>query len=53
MKLQEYVPLAPLTTLGVGGTARFFTEVHSIEEVQEVLTFAHSNAFPLFILGSG
>ncbi len=53
MTLKEYVPLAPLTTLGVGGTARFFAEAHSLEEVQEVLRFARERALPLFVLGGG
>ena len=53
MKMQEYVPLAPLTTLGVGGTARFFALAQSVEEVREVLDFARSRALPLFVLGGG
>ncbi len=53
MTLQEYVSLAPLTTLGVGGTARFFALARSVEEVREALDFARSRALPLFILGGG
>jgi len=53
MKMKEYVPLAPLTTLGVGGTARFFALAQSVEEVREVLDFARSRALPLFVLGGG
>lgn len=49
----EYVPLASLTTLGVGGQARFFAEARSIEEVTEALEFANSHALPLFVLGGG
>lgn len=53
INIQEYVPLAPLTTLGVGGPARFFVEARSIEDVREALAFARSRSLPLFILGGG
>ena len=51
--LTSHVSLAPLTTLGVGGEARFFAEVESTEEVVEALTFARAHALPLFVLGGG
>lgn len=53
MKLQEYVPLAPLTTLGVGGTARFFVAAESLEDVIGALDFAREHALPVFVLGGG
>ncbi len=53
MTVQEHVPLAPFTTLGVGGPARFFITATSIEEVREALDFAHTRALPLFVLGGG
>ncbi len=53
MRLQENVPLAPLTTLGVGGAARFFVEAQSVEEVNEALAFARERSLPLFVLGGG
>lgn len=53
MKLQEHVSLAPLTTLGVGGEARFFVEAQSIGEVVEALNFVRIRALPIFILGGG
>ena len=53
MNLREHVPLAPLTTLGVGGTARFFVEAHSVEDVTEALDFARTQALPVFVLGGG
>ncbi|MFZ3043666.1 MAG: UDP-N-acetylmuramate dehydrogenase [Minisyncoccia bacterium] len=51
--LQEHVPLAPLTTLGVGGEARFFVEARSMEDVHEALDFARAKALPVFVLGGG
>lgn len=53
MKIEEHVPLAPLTTLGVGGEARFFIEVKTIEETLEALAFARSRSLLVFILGCG
>jgi UDP-N-acetylmuramate dehydrogenase len=53
MVIQENVPMAPLTTLGVGGPARFFVEVCSADEVREALRYAKSRGLALFILGGG
>lgn len=53
MRLQEYVPLAPLTTFGVGGAARFFVAAHSLEEVLEALDYARAHTLPVFVLGGG
>lgn len=53
MIVQEHVSLAPLTTLGVGGEARFFTEVGSVAEAGEALAFAREKALPVFVLGGG
>ena len=53
MLLQENVPLSPLTTLKVGGAARFFTEAKSVADVGEAVSFAKSRNLPLFVLGGG
>src|SRR5581483_1683034 len=53
MNLQENVPLAPLTTLQVGGSARFFTRAASVEDVEEAAAFASDKELPLFVLGGG
>lgn len=53
MIVQERVPLAPLTTFGVGGEARFFIEAQSVEEVKEALEFARERALKVFVLGGG
>ncbi len=53
MTIQENVPLAPLTTLGVGGAARYFAEVRREDEVSEAAQFAKSRDLPLFVLGGG
>lgn len=53
MILREQVPLAPLTTLGVGGPARFFAEACSEAHVREAVEYAQSRDVPLFVLGGG
>src|SRR4029077_11253667 len=53
MVLQENVPLAPLTTFGVGGPARYFVEAHTPTEVAEAVLFSSSRDLPLFVLGGG
>jgi UDP-N-acetylmuramate dehydrogenase len=53
MLIREHVPLAPFTTLGVGGPARYLAEAHGEAEVIEAVQFARSRQLPLFILGGG
>ena len=53
MIIHEQVPLAPLTTLGVGGPARYFAEADSESDVREALQFAESHHVPHFVLGGG
>jgi UDP-N-acetylmuramate dehydrogenase len=53
MTTLENVPLAPLTTLKVGGPARYFTEAKSAAEVAEAVNFARSHNLTLFVLGGG
>src|SRR5436305_494657 len=53
MRLQENVPLAPQTTLQVGGPARFFVEADSAQSGQEAIGFARSRQLELFVLGGG
>lgn len=51
--MREHVLLAPYTTLGLGGPARYFCECRSEEEVRAALVFAQERALRVQILGSG
>jgi len=51
--IQENVPLAPYTTLGVGGPARWFVRVTSQHQLLEAVTFARTRNLPIFVLGGG
>lgn len=53
MQIRENVPLAPLTTLEVGGPARYFSEAESEDDVREAVQFAWTRQLPLFVLGGG
>lgn len=53
MKVLENVSLAEHTTLHLGGLARFFVSVQTLEELRDALTFAKEKAHPVFILGGG
>ncbi len=53
MTIRESVPLAPLTTLQVGGPARYFAEVKREDELHEAVQFAKARDLPLFVLGGG
>jgi UDP-N-acetylmuramate dehydrogenase len=51
--IQQNIPLAPYTTLGVGGSAEFFAEVTTVEELQNVVRWAKECLHAITILGGG
>ncbi|HEY2867451.1 MAG TPA: UDP-N-acetylmuramate dehydrogenase [Pyrinomonadaceae bacterium] len=51
--LEENVPLGPLTTLGVGGPARFLLNADSEDAIVQGFEFARSHDLPVFVLGGG
>lgn len=52
-RLREQVRLAPFTTLGIGGPARYFSEIESASDLAEGVAWARSRGLPLFVLGGG
>ncbi len=53
MILKENQPLAPLTTLGIGGPARWFAAAERETDVAEAAEWARARGVPLFVLGGG
>jgi UDP-N-acetylmuramate dehydrogenase len=53
MRIEENKPLAPLTTLGIGGPARWFVQAQKEEEIAEAAAWAREKNIPLFVLGGG
>jgi len=51
--VQENVPLAELTTLKIGGKARFFLSAKTENEIIKALKFTEKNRLEIFILGGG
>jgi UDP-N-acetylmuramate dehydrogenase len=51
--LLENIPLAPLTTIKIGGPAKYFVEAKTVGEVEEAVRYARSQDLPLFVLGGG
>lgn len=53
MLIQENHRLAPYTTLGIGGMARYFAAPQTDEALAEAIQYGRDNALPIFILGGG
>lgn len=52
-EIQNSVALAPYTTLGIGGPARYFCTISSEHEIHEALHYAKKYCLETFILGGG
>jgi UDP-N-acetylmuramate dehydrogenase len=53
LPVREEVTLAPLTTFGVGGAARYFLAIKSEQELADGLQWAAERSVPVFVLGGG
>jgi UDP-N-acetylmuramate dehydrogenase len=53
MRIEENKPLAPFTTFGIGGPARWFVEAVSEDEIVEATAWARERGLSLFVLGGG
>lgn len=52
-QFQENRPLSELCTFEIGGPARYFVEVRTIDEMRQALLACHERNLPYFILGKG
>jgi UDP-N-acetylmuramate dehydrogenase len=50
---QEHIPLAPHTTFGIGGPARWFAAISTEEQLAPACAWAAAEGLPVFILGGG
>ncbi|HSP33849.1 MAG TPA: UDP-N-acetylmuramate dehydrogenase [Thermoanaerobaculia bacterium] len=53
MNIDENVPLAPMTTIGIGGPAKFFARAATVDDVREAVDSAKRRSQRLFVLGGG
>lgn len=52
-EIQQNIPLAPFTTLKIGGPARFFLKAETEEQVVEAFEFAAQSELDVLVLGGG
>ena len=53
MKIQRNIQLAKYTTFHVGGPAKFFAEVNSVDELKKAVDFSRKKNLTIFVLGGG
>jgi len=53
MLIEENRPLAPFTTFGIGGPARWLVQAASEDEIVAATAWARDRRVPLFVLGGG
>ncbi|MCL1797495.1 MAG: UDP-N-acetylmuramate dehydrogenase [Eggerthellaceae bacterium] len=53
MQYRENVPLSTLTTMRLGGVAKYVVEAVSADDLVAAITFARGHAMPWFVLGGG
>ncbi len=53
MEIKENIALAPFTTFGIGGPARYMATVSNTEEIKEALAFAEEKSLQVLLLGGG
>lgn len=53
MDIHTNIPLKNYLTMKLGGNARFMTDIHSPDDIPELITRAKSQQLPIFILGGG
>ena len=51
--LCAYKPIAPLTTLGVGGAAHLICVVSEMAMLPKAIQWAREASFPVYVLGGG
>lgn len=52
-KIKRNFPLAPCTTMGIGGNAELYIEAEEIEDIKNIKFLEHSEDFKLRIIGGG
>lgn len=52
-RIEHGKSLKPFTTLGIGGPAKEFVSIHSIEEMQQIRLYINKNQLPFWVIGKG
>lgn len=51
--MKENVSLAELTSFRIGGLAKYFVQIKSVEDLKEALNFSKENKTEFYVIGSG
>ncbi len=52
-RLEHDVPLARLTTVGIGGPARAFARPETVDDLEQLLAWAQEARLPVVVVGLG
>lgn len=53
MIIQENIPISSLTTMRLGGSARYVLTIENLSNIEEAYNFAAEKALPVWVMGSG
>lgn len=53
MDVHTNIPLSTLTTMQLGGPAKYVADVHTVQELHNLYQNAQKNQIPVFVLGGG
>lgn len=53
MNIRENVPISTLTTMQLGGAARYVIDIDKVEDLSQAYAFAKEKNLPVYVLGSG
>ena len=53
MDIQKHVPIGNKTTMRIGGEARYYCEITTQEDCEQVISYATEHKLPLVVLGGG
>ena len=53
MKIRENIAISTLTTMRLGGNARYVIDIETEEDVPQAYAFADNHSLPVYVLGSG
>src|SRR5215213_9008700 len=53
MNFEENLPLAPLTTIGIGGPARWYVRAGGVDEIRDALRWAEERRLPVLLMSGG
>ena len=53
VRIKENIPISSLTTMRLGGAARYLAEIQSLDDCVCALKFAATRGFPVYVLGGG